>query len=108
MQTQPLKRLFFWSDGCGYQNRNAVLSNAYLHLAERYDIVVEQGFLVVGHTQMGYDSMHSTIGRKVIGDIYAPHDYRVIFGHVRIQPSPYQSYLSLCETLTKYIVLQIV
>ena len=84
-----IEKIVVWSDGCGYQNRNAVLSNAYLHLANQYNIVIEQKFLVVGHTQMECDSMHSTIERKVVGDIYTPRDYHVIFGNARIRPSPY-------------------
>lgn len=38
-----------WSDGCGYQNRNAVYSNALLHLAIELKITTEQKFLKVTH-----------------------------------------------------------
>ena len=73
LDTNPnIEKIVVWSDGCRYQNRNAVLSNAYLHLANQYNIVIEQKFLVVGHTQMECDSMHSAIERKVVGDIHTP------------------------------------
>lgn len=50
-----------YSDGCIYQNRNAVLSNALLNLAIQKNVTIVQKYLLKGHTQMEADSMHSTI-----------------------------------------------
>ena len=33
-ENKNISRLIIWSDGCGYQNRNATVSNAFLHLAK--------------------------------------------------------------------------
>lgn len=50
---------------------------------------IDQKYLVVGHTQMEVDSMHATIERKLVGDIYIPHDYVVVMESARLKPSPY-------------------
>lgn len=34
-----------YSDGCTYQNRNAILANALLHLTIKLNIVIEQKYL---------------------------------------------------------------
>ena len=33
--------------------------------------------------------MHATIERKLVGDIYIPHDYVVVMESARLKPSPY-------------------
>ncbi|XP_077970195.1 uncharacterized protein LOC144424624 [Styela clava] len=33
-----IKELVIWSDGCGYQNRNVIVANAYLDLARKHKI----------------------------------------------------------------------
>ena len=54
-----IKHLIVWSDGCGYQNRCATVSNAHFHLAKEFNVLIEQKYLVSGHTQMECDSMQS-------------------------------------------------
>lgn len=54
-----------WSDGCCYQNKNAVLSSALWKFAEDHKISIEQKYLTKGHTQMECDSVHSSIERKL-------------------------------------------
>ena len=76
--------------GCGYQNRNAVVSNAYLDLAVKRHVKITQKYFVPGHTQMECDSMRSTIERKLGNDIFVPHDYIVLMETARIRPSPYK------------------
>ena len=78
MAHPTIKKLIVCGDGCTYQNRNALLSNVYLHLAKEYNIVIEQKFVIVGHTQMECDSMHSTIERKIVTDIFTPLDCYLI------------------------------
>lgn len=91
IQEHPqVKELIIWSDGCGYQNRNTTISNAYLELARHRHVKIVQKYLVAGHTQMEVDSMHACIERKLVSDIFTPRDYIVIMETSRIQPSPYK------------------
>lgn len=57
--------IIIYSDGCTYQNRNNVLSNALLNYASKNKISVVQKYLERGHTQMECDSVHSCIERKL-------------------------------------------
>lgn len=50
-----------WSDGCSYQNRNSILSNALLQYAVQQKKGVTQKYLEPGHTQMQCDAVHSLI-----------------------------------------------
>lgn len=84
-----LKEIIVWSDGCGYQNRNTCVANAYSELARKYGVLITQKYLLAGHTQMECDSMHSTIERKIVADIFTPRDYVVVLQTARIRPSPY-------------------
>ncbi len=85
-----IKELVVWSDGCGYQNRNANVANMYLSLASKHGVTIYQKYLVAGHTQMECDSMHSTIERKIVTDIFTPRDYMLILQTARIRPFPYK------------------
>ena len=83
-------KIVMYSDGCTYQNRNSVISNALLNLARFHNITIEQKYLEVGHTQMEVDSMHSTIERCVRNrPIYVPADYAHICKIARRKPRPY-------------------
>lgn len=61
-----------WSDGCGYQNHNACVANAYSELARKYGVLITQKYLVAGQTQMECVSMHSAIECKRVADIFNP------------------------------------
>jgi hypothetical protein len=50
---------------------------------------IVQKYLVVGHTQMEVDSMHASIEKKIVSDIFVPHDYIVIMEAAQIHPAPY-------------------
>lgn len=63
------------SDGCGYQNRNKVLSSAILKLSADLNITIEQLILERGHTMMEADSVHSSLEAYFKPPIYAPSDY---------------------------------
>ena len=90
LQANPaIEKLIIWSDGCGYQNRNVTISNAFIDLAMKHNVTIEQKYLVAGHTQMECDSMHGTIERRIVADIFTPRDYIVIFENARIRPSAY-------------------
>lgn len=52
--------------------------------------MIEQKYLVSGHTQMECDSVHSVIERKMHNcDLFMPHDYLVAIQMARQNPSPY-------------------
>lgn len=53
-----------FSDGCGYENRNTIFSNALLKFAIKQNVTVTQNFFEKGHTQMEVDSVHHTIEMK--------------------------------------------
>ena len=80
-----------WSDGCGYQNRNSILSNALLLFAAEKKKVVTQKFLEKGHTQMECDSVHSVIERRLKNqEVYVPAQYAILMRKARSKPNPYQ------------------
>lgn len=82
--------IIFYSDGCGAQNRNVLLSNALLNLAMENDLCIVQKYLEKGHTQMECDSMHSTIERKIQGRVInVPADYIQLAKTARKFPRPY-------------------
>lgn len=80
-------RIVIYTDGCGYQNRNAVLSNALLNFAVKHNVSIEQKYLEVGHTQMEVDSMHAAIERNLKNKIVnVPADYINIIKNARKEP----------------------
>ncbi|XP_022187517.2 uncharacterized protein LOC111046305 [Nilaparvata lugens] len=82
-----------WSDGCGYQNRNKVLSNALLNLAVETNFTIHQKYLHVGHTQMEVDSVHATIERRLANrEVYLPSDYVSVTREARLKPFPYRAH----------------
>lgn len=73
---QNYKKIILIPDGCGYQNRNKVLSAALLRLTkENHSIQIEQIILEKGHTMMEVDSVHSTLERLFRPPIYSPNDF---------------------------------
>lgn len=87
-----------WSDGCGYQNRNIVLSNALLKFATEQKKTVTQKYLEKGHTQMECDSVHSVIERKLRDrDVHVPAEYAAVIRGARSRPKPYDvQYVDHC------------
>jgi hypothetical protein len=71
-----IKRIILYTDSCPAQNKNIKLSNALLHFCIVNQIVLEQKFLVVGHTYMEADANHSMIERQCRKkNISTPKDY---------------------------------
>jgi len=80
-----------FSDGCTYQNRNSIMSNALLNFSLKYKIKITQKFLERGHTQMECDSVHSCIERKLKNrEIHLPSDYYKASLEARKRPGPYE------------------
>lgn len=69
------KTISLISDGCGYQNRNRVLSSALRDFAAQHDVTIEQIYLTKGHTMMEADSVHSTLEQLFYPPINSPSDY---------------------------------
>ena len=71
------QELIFYSDGCTYQNRNALVASAMSSAAVKHSITIIQKFLEKGHTQMECDNVHSVLERKIRkkGEIYVPAQY---------------------------------
>ncbi|KAK0138536.1 hypothetical protein N1851_024948 [Merluccius polli] len=92
LETHPTYTEFIlWSDGCGYQNRNLVLSNALLKFATERKKQVTQKYLQRGHTQMECDSVHSVIERKLRNrDVHVPAEYAAVIRGARSSPKPYE------------------
>lgn len=82
--------IIIYSDGCTYQNRNAILSNALLNHSMKKKKIITQKYLEKGHTQMEVDSVHATIQRKLKGKVIShPYDYIQICNSARMHPEPY-------------------
>nr|CAI5849145.1 unnamed protein product [Callosobruchus analis] len=87
---EKLKEIILWSDGCTYQNRNSILSNALLQCSALKNVCIIQKILEKGHTQMSCDSVHSVIERKIKNRIISvPADYVNIIETARKNPMPY-------------------
>ncbi|BES91079.1 Hypothetical protein NTJ_03889 [Nesidiocoris tenuis] len=89
---ESTKTVILYSDGCCYQNRNSVLSNALLHLSMLKKVTIIQKFLEKGHTQMECDSAHSTIERKINNiEVHLTSQYASLTEVARKTPMPYRS-----------------
>lgn len=93
--------IILWSDGCGYQNRNVILTNALMQFAKEHNKSITQKILEKGHTQMEVDSVHAKIEqrlkpRSMKGSkrnpkkIFCPADYVEEMKMARSVPSPYR------------------
>jgi len=67
LQSLPshVKEVSLYSDTCGGQNKNSHVAAMFLCMSQiRPDLVINQKFLVPGHTHMECDSIHAQIERK--------------------------------------------
>ncbi len=86
--------IIFYSDGCTYQNRNAIVANMFLHLAVTQKITIIQKILEKGHTQMEADSVHSAIESRIrTQEIYLPSGYVMAAKMARHSNPYYVEYL---------------
>ena len=82
--------IIFYSDGCTYQNRNSIMSNALARLAKQKGITITQKFLEKGHTQMDCHSMHAIIEKRLRNrQIYTPAGYVEVCATARLILGPY-------------------
>lgn len=105
-QTRLFKpaKIIIWSDGCCYQNRSVVMANCLLEFAIKNNLIIEQKYLEVGHTQMEVDTMHSAIERKLPAhrEIYIPADYIRVIKSARKVPEPYKVEFLNYKDFTKH------
>ena len=81
--------IILYSDGCTYQNRNVVLSNALLDFSNKARKTVYQKILEKGHTQMECDSIHAVCERAIKQQkIYVPLNYVELIKHAK-RDKPY-------------------
>ena len=86
---ERIKTITLYSDGCGYQNRNSLLSNMLLDFATAHRVVITQKYLERGHTQMEVDSIHSSIETRLKNRaVYYPGNYVEVFHECRLE-QPY-------------------
>lgn len=55
-KTPTISKISLFSDGCGYQNRNIVVSNALLKFSIDHKVTITQNFQEKGQTQMEVDT----------------------------------------------------
>jgi len=83
-----VQSVVLWSDGCTYQNRNAMLSSAILRFIQSREkpllCEIHQKYLTKGHTQMEVDSMHAAIetASKNI-EVFTPQEWETIIKAAR-------------------------
>lgn len=82
-----INEIIIWSDGCTYQNRNAILANGLLSFSVEKKVTIIQKYLEPGHTQMKCDSVHANIETRLKNQtIYLPSDYLRITEAARTPP----------------------
>ncbi|GFN96107.1 U-box domain-containing protein 16 [Plakobranchus ocellatus] len=67
LNLRGMKRVVYWLDTCGAQNKNSTLFTMLLYLVNSKIVVtetVELKFLEKGHTFMSVDSKHKKSGRR--------------------------------------------
>lgn len=80
-----------YSDGCGYQNRNVLISNALRLLAIKHSRNITQKFLEVRHTHMKCNSTHACIERKTRDMTFdLPSDFETAIKAARDKPFPFE------------------
>lgn len=78
------EQIILYNDGCEYQNRSCNVSNALLHISSTKEVIIEQKYLEVGHTQMEADSIHNTIERRLQNrKINVPAEYITVCEEAR-------------------------
>lgn len=85
------KPIIIFSDSCNAQNRNVTLANALQHFAIHKNAEIYQKYLVVGHTQMECDSVHTCIEHKQRNkELYVPADFVKVIKEARSK-QPYSA-----------------
>ncbi|KAL4705130.1 hypothetical protein ACJJTC_005509 [Scirpophaga incertulas] len=85
-----IKNIFFYSDGCGGQNKNRFIFSFYLYAAQTLQINITHKFFETGHGQSEADSMHSRIeGELKNRVVYTPEQMYSIIINAKVNGEPY-------------------
>jgi len=102
---QTVRKLVFFSDTCGGQNRNQNFSAMCLYTVTDYSTnteCIEHLYFESGHSQMECDSVHSAIENACRHqNIYAPTDYYSVVRSAR-RNSPYEVVVMGTEMFSDY------
>jgi hypothetical protein len=83
-----IRKVQLWSDNCSYQNKNSYLSNVLLQLAIEHNLIIEQHFLVRGHTHLECDTVHAAIERRGRNEeLHLMEDYERVFKECLVDPN---------------------
>ncbi|KAE8739086.1 hypothetical protein FOCC_FOCC015421 [Frankliniella occidentalis] len=73
------EHLILWSDTCGGQNKNSIINSALITAlsCKKTLKIIDQKFLISGHTHLECDSDHATIEakKKTAPEIHVPRDW---------------------------------
>lgn len=89
---QDVRHLILYSDTCGGQNRNKFVAAALHYVVRHFDNieVIDQKFLVSGHSHMECDSVHSAIEKaKKKLQIFIPEMWYPVIQGARSSSNPY-------------------
>ena len=89
---QDVKHVILYSDTCGGQNRNKFVAAALHYVVRHFDNieVIDQKFLVSGHSHMECDSVHSAIEKaKKKLQIFIPEMWYPVIQGARSSLNPY-------------------
>lgn len=78
-----VKHVILYSDSCPGQNRNSYICAMFEKVLEDHQTIelIDHKFLVVGHTHMECDTVHSQIEKKkkkCVNSIHHPHDWATL------------------------------
>ncbi|KAK5639727.1 hypothetical protein RI129_010538 [Pyrocoelia pectoralis] len=91
-ETGHTKRVEFFCDNCGGQNKNKSVLFMVFHFLKTSKSIDEVTitFLLAGHTYMPVDSIHAVIEKFIKGkSIMAPSEWPTILTNARTKPKPY-------------------
>ena len=85
-----IKKILFYSDGCGGQNKNRYIFALYLLAAKELHLDITHKFFFTGHSQNEGDSMHSCIERNLKNKvIYTPDQMYSIIMNAKVTGNKY-------------------
>uniref|UniRef100_A0A8D9AZS6 DUF7869 domain-containing protein n=2 Tax=Cacopsylla melanoneura TaxID=428564 RepID=A0A8D9AZS6_9HEMI len=88
-----IQRVLFYSDNCCGQNKNRTMISVLFHTLKECEKIktVQMNYLMVGHTYMPVDSVHSSIEKRSAKcDIQSPNEWVAIIKTSRLKPKPYE------------------
>ncbi|CAG9769804.1 unnamed protein product [Ceutorhynchus assimilis] len=86
-----VKKIVFYSDNCGGQNRNRFVFSMFAHASKTIKVQILHRFLERGHTQNEGDSMHATIesAKKRQSNIFTPAQWIMLIKMAKVTGQPY-------------------